>query len=552
MKIWGRWSVKDLQNSLDEMDDGLLPSLEVILPGLIDNFIPQQIYTRENLSKIMEAFLPSDIFVKREFRAFCLDRLSPTELRDATSYLGYPNHGDFGETRDLLAAQRWTGAFARKFVQFFELPSHFLPSEPVERENYIDIDPATESSPLEIKSSFKQLKDYQFGVYNESVAKLGADRSRFVIQMPTGSGKTRTAMEVICDVLNNEELCSVVWLAHSRELCEQGIQCFLDVWPHLAKRKVRVHRSWSKHPLPIPLSDRSDFIAGGLQKLSSALRKNPSALDAIRDRCTLIVMDEAHRSEAPTYKQVIRTLMGNGAPVIGLTATPGRRLEEEARSLASFYFNQIVELPDPEDVGVIEMLRERGVLSRARYIPIITGLEYKLTDADRKSLRDRFDFPEGLINKLASDDARNLEIVKRVQEEVAEGRRILLFGCSVDHSKFITSILLYLGISAGHVDGTTDTARREDLIQGFKSGGVDVLCNFGVLTTGFDAPSTDAVMMTRPTGSPVTYSQIIGRGLRGPEIGGTEECTIIDVKDNITGFGDADEVYELFEDYWVN
>ena len=73
-----------------------------------------------------------------------------------------------------------------------------------------------------------------------------------------------------------------------------------------------------------------------------------------------------------------------------------------------------------------------------------------------------------------------------------------------------------------------------------------------MLTTGFDAPNTDAVMITRPTNSPVLYSQMIGRGLRGPLIGGTEFCKMIDVRDNIGEFGDADTVYEIFEDYWVN
>lgn len=60
-----------------------------------------------------------------------------------------------------------------------------------------------------------------------------------------------------------------------------------------------------------------------------------------------------------------------------------------------------------------------------------------------------------------------------------------------------------------------------------------MLCNYGVLTTGFDAPSVRCVVVARPTVSHVLYEQMIGRGLRGPAFGGTDQCLIIDVDDNI-------------------
>jgi len=60
-----------------------------------------------------------------------------------------------------------------------------------------------------------------------------------------------------------------------------------------------------------------------------------------------------------------------------------------------------------------------------------------------------------------------------------------------------------------------------------------VLCNYGVLTTGFDAPSVRCVVVARPTASPILYEQMVGRGMRGPEFGGTKQCLVIDVDDNI-------------------
>ena len=67
----------------------------------------------------------------------------------------------------------------------------------------------------------------------------------------------------------------------------------------------------------------------------------------------------------------------------------------------------------------------------------------------------------------------------------------------------------------------------------FKNKNLQVLCNDRLISTGFDAPKTDTIIIAKPTFSIVLYSQIIGRGLRGPEIGGTDYCKIIDVKDNI-------------------
>ena len=91
---------------------------------------------------------------------------------------------------------------------------------------------------------------------------------------------------------------------------------------------------------------------------------------------------------------------------------------------------------------------------------------------------------------------------------------------------------------------------RKAAIEGFRSGDFDVLVNYGVLTTGFDAPRIRTVVVTRPTTSLVLYSQMIGRGLRGPNMGGGAECNLIDIKDNFTAFGDIDAVYNYFEDYW--
>ena len=552
MGIWSAWSSRDLQGLIESQHSGLLPRLKFILPGLMgEDFLVDQLYAPSSLRKVIEAFLPSDAFASRDFRFDCLNRLQPDELRDAASHTGIGYRGSFESTRDALSSQPWREPFATRFVEYFDLPSHFLPAPVADMSDSLDLLPATKDAPIEISSPFMQLIDYQFGVYSEAMDALDQPRARMVIQMPTGSGKTRTAMEIVSKILNSEDNLTVIWLAHTRELCEQGLQCFIHVWPHHARKKVRVHRCWGTHPLPAPIANSSNVIFAGFDKLNSALKKNPGSLDSIRSDCRLVVVDEAHKTEAPTYKNAIRNLLAEETAVIGLTATPGRTYLDETEALAKFYFNRLIELPDPEGGGVIEMLRNRGVLSKAEYRAIMTEINIPLSTADKRYIEEKFKIPPRIIKMLAHEDQRNLEILQRLKAEITAGRSVLLFGCSVEHSRFLNSCLLYMGFNTGHVDGSTNLARRAMLIDGFKNGGMDVLCNFGVLTTGFDAPKTDTVMITRPTVSPVLYSQMIGRGLRGPLIGGTEFCRIIDVRDNIGEFGDADSVYRIFEEYWM-
>ena len=107
------------------------------------------------------------------------------------------------------------------------------------------------------------------------------------------------------------------------------------------------------------------------------------------------------------------------------------------------------------------------------------------------------------------------------------------------------------GFSAEHVDGSSGKYRNK-IIQNFKNGITQIVCNYGVLSTGFDDPQIDVVFMARPTNSIVLYSQIIGRGLRGPLIGGTDSCDIYTVVDNISDLPSNNEIYSYFDEYFVN
>ena len=104
---------------------------------------------------------------------------------------------------------------------------------------------------------------------------------------------------------------------------------------------------------------------------------------------------------------------------------------------------------------------------------------------------------------------------------------------------------------AAAITGETPAYERAKNIEDFKSGALNVLTNFGVLTAGFDAPNANAIIIARPTSSVVLYSQMVGRGLRGPLMGGTKDCLIIDVKDNFLNQPGVDEAFSHFDTYFV-
>jgi len=400
---------------------------------------------------------------------------------------------------------------------------------------------------------FRQLKPYQMSILLRTLQELSPSLSRCVLQMPTGTGKTRTAMELISFVLNDSSPDDVVvWLAHSAELCQQALQCFAEVWSHVGMHPVEIHQILGDSSgLPFDRPNRH-FSVMGFQKAYSLLKRDSHPFAMYRDRVRLIVVDEAHRVIAPTYRAATEGLAGDRARILGLTATPGRSTsnEEENKALAEFFFNKLLELESPNRQPLFSYLRHEGLLASAVRTPLETGRSYELSREQLASLEEEGDLPVGFLKMVGADDARNALIIDRVYEKSKKSSRIILFSCSVDQSKFIASCLNFIGVPTAHVDGKSSAENRAAVIEDFRQGRIHVLCNYGVLTTGFDVPKIDTVVITRPTASLILYSQMIGRGLRGPKLGGTETCDIVDVIDNILGMPREQRAFRYFEQYW--
>ena len=110
------------------------------------------------------------------------------------------------------------------------------------------------------------------------------------------------------------------------------------------------------------------------------------------------------------------------------------------------------------------------------------------------------------------------------------------------------SILFDYKIEAEIVDA--NSKNRSRIIDDFKNGNLNVLLNFGVLTTGFDAPKTDVCIIARPINSIVMYSQMVGRILRGELNNGNKKNTLYTIKDNLS-HGDYDDLFKSFNEFYI-
>jgi superfamily II DNA or RNA helicase len=178
------------------------------------------------------------------------------------------------------------------------------------------------------------------------------------------------------------------------------------------------------------------------------------------------------------------------------------------------------------------------------------GTTLELTVDEQVEFEQLRRLPASVEARLGSDQRRNNKLLDEICG-LPQDWQILLFATSVNHAQAMAALLVRKGIPAAAISGSTDDGVRRHTVEQFGLKKIRVLTNYGALSQGFDAPATRAVIVARPTYSPNVYQQMIGRGLRGPKNGGTEECLIVNVADNIAQYGE-DLAFRQFEYLWKN
>ena len=437
----------------------------------------------------------------------------------------------------------WTAADVKEICDFFGLAEDPIAPEP-------------RVSCRAVSPSYG-LFDHQRAAVRELIPLLDQNDRRAILHLPTGVGKTRTAMHVVARWLRSQEPSVVVWLASTHELLEQAQDAFGEAWTHLGTRPVACGSAWGQR-MPDLADFRDGFLVMGLAKALAMLDRDGSfRLGRLAQRVRLVVFDEAHQSIAPTYRRITDELaVGYGCAVLGLTATPGRTWNDIDRDgeLAHYYGGNKVTLTVPGG-DPIRYLIDHGYLARPHFRTLFAkpGAQTDIPDLER--VGSMLDVPPSVVASLSLSEQYVVAVIGAVGDLLnSDHLRVLVFAGTVTHAHLLTAVLIARGTRAEVVTAQTAKQARDRAIRDFRrsDGTPMVLVNYGVLTTGFDAPCITAVVIARHTLSLVLYSQMVGRGLRGPNAQGTKSCEIVTVVNPaLPGFGDLAEAFLNWEDVWT-
>lgn len=342
-------------------------------------------------------------------------------------------------------------------------------------------------------------RPYQLVAVDRVRQHIRSGRRRVLCVAPTGAGKTVIASHVTeCSLeLGNR----VLFLAHRRELISQAFRKMIGC----TCRAGYEHDSLTEQDPECRGDGLPRKLVGVL--MASDRRRNPGAavqvasVDTLRNRAlppaNLIIVDEAHRALANTYKQIMAAYPE--AAVIGLTATPYRA---DGKGLGDA-FDELVVVASPSQLMAEGFLVEPRVFTVPHAkLPDLSGVRTRGGDYDEDQLAEAVD-REGLVGDILDHWARR-----------ADGRQTVVFAVNVQHSKHIVERFRAAGVAAEHLDGTTPTVERDAILARLERGETRVVSNCAVLTEGWDQPSVKCAILARPTKSTGMYLQQAGRILR--------------------------------------
>ncbi|MCP4570557.1 MAG: DEAD/DEAH box helicase [FCB group bacterium] len=338
-----------------------------------------------------------------------------------------------------------------------------------------------------------ELRDYQAELVNSIRNELKAGHKKIIMALPTGAGKTFILADIAKRSIDNGH--KVLALMHRRQLVQQMTDRFNDY-------NVDSGIIMSGNETELSKSMQIATIQTYHRRLQlDEAERNRFFVDA-----SVVLVDEAHRSLSKTYLEALSNY--EGKIIIGVTATP---------CLASGlgmgnYYDALV-----NGIGVDELI-ENGSLVPARYYapsqPDLDKIKTVLGDYDKKELGKRVDNKK-LIGDVFDNWAR-----------LAGDLQTIVFAVNVKHSRALCEEYVNHGVAAEHLDAHSTDEQRENVLNRLWAGDVQVVCNVGLYTEGFDYPAAGCIVLARPTKSMGLYRQMAGRGLRPSE--GKSECVIID------------------------
>ncbi|SEO25624.1 Superfamily II DNA or RNA helicase [Flavobacterium sp. CF108] len=348
----------------------------------------------------------------------------------------------------------------------------------------------------------KELYAYQKGDIDAIFDRLdnAPQKHHLLYQLPTGGGKTVIFSEIVRRYLSHNDK-KVVVLTHRIELCKQTSKMLkgFGVSNKIINSKVK--------ELP-DQNDYSCFVAM-VETLKNRINDEKLHLDNIG----LVIIDEAHYN---SFRKLLNSF--KNAFILGVTATP---LSSNIKLPMHQSYDELI-------VGdTIGSLIDKGFLARATtysYDVGLTSLKVGINgDYTVKSSDDLY------TNSLMQ------EKLLHAYTERSLGKKTLIFNNGIHTSLYVYDTFREAGYDIRHLDNTSSSEERKDILAWFKKTPDAILTSVGILTTGFDEPTVETIILNRATKSLTLYFQMIGRGSR--KLPGKDEFTVIDLGNNAARFG---------------
>jgi superfamily II DNA or RNA helicase len=348
----------------------------------------------------------------------------------------------------------------------------------------------------------KELYDYQKGDIDKIFERLdnAPNDYHLLYQLPTGGGKTVIFSEIVRRYLSKHSK-KVVVLTHRIELCKQTSKMLkgFDVKNKIINSNIK----------ELPDQDEYSCFVAMVETLKNRLNDEKLMIDNVG----LVIIDEAHYN---SFRKLFSQFKNSF--ILGVTATP---LSSNIKLPMHQNYDELI-------VGdTIQSLIDNGFLARATTYSYDVGLT---------SLKVGIN---GDYTVKSSDDLyMNMVMQEKLLHAYTEkslGKKTLIFNNGINTSLYVYDTFREAGFPIKHLDNTTSAEDRKDILQWFKKTPDAILTSVGILTTGFDEPTVESIILNRATKSLTLYFQMIGRGSR--KLPHKDEFTVIDLGNNALRFG---------------
>ena len=340
-----------------------------------------------------------------------------------------------------------------------------------------------------------ELRDYQKDIITRAIKSKG----NILIQAPTGSGKTVIAEEIV--KFHKDSNKKTLFLAPKINLLEQTAKAFSNLNPQI------IHGSNKEE-----IDTQAHSFVSTIQTISRRLDFLSSM------NFDYIIFDEMHYGVKGKMQEIIKNI--HKGKIIGLSATP---YDEEGKLLTE---NFDVIIDDYDARYMVDNGYLVNIKSFEAFTPNLSGIKTKIGDWDINELDFRFNKPE-IVNKIVS-----------ATKDILKNRdKTIVFCINISHAEAICKAYQKVGLKSEVTHSNISKENQKKIVDKFKNGDTKVLVSVDQLTTGFDVPQTDTIVIARPTQSQNLYKQIVGRALRLSPSTNKKEAILLDCGGVISRLG---------------